>query len=222
MQNLPFGVFRRDGRAGSRARRRRDRRPHPRPRAPRHRAATVLGRCRDGGRGGRSGADAESAAGARHRPANALRRELSDMLAADGSRAARERRAALLVPIGRRRARCCRPRSATTPISSAGIHHATNGGRVFRPEQSAACPISNRCRSPITAAPRRSCVERHAVRAARRASSAPRGAAAPILGPSPHSITSSNSASSSAPGNALGEPIPIGERRASTSSASAS
>jgi len=113
IQNLPFGIFRRKARKEPRVRRR-HRRPDPRSCGARgaHRA-TLNGLAASG------------------RPAlRALRRQLSRALRERSTQ--RNRLAAISCRCGKPNS-CCRLRSATTAILH-GIHHATNIGRILRPD----------------------------------------------------------------------------------------
>ena len=206
IQNLPLGVFSPPGDGGGAARRRGDRRHGPRPRRGARRRSPVR---RGGARGrGRLGRDAERAVRARRR-------------AAAGAAGAALRTAGR----GQRRARegsspaCTRRRGCTLHLPArigdytdfyVGIHHATNVGQLFRPDNPL---LPNYKYVPIGYHGRASSVvpsgtpdppPQRPAQAARRGGADASGLAAT-------STTSWSSGSGSARGNALGEPIPIAE-----------
>ena len=101
-------------------------------------------------------------------------------------------------------------RSATTPTSTRRIHHATNVGTLFRPDN----PLLPNYKHVPIALPRPRVVARgRAAPPSARPAGRPsrRRGGADVRPDRASSTTSSRSGSSSGRGNALGEPIPIGE-----------
>ena len=147
IQNLPLGIFSPPGRRA--ARRRRDRRRDPRP----ARRIAALARL--------PAIAADAASGTTLNALFALgrRRRVAPAPAAVGAAVERRRRprrrSSRMLHRGGATARCtCRPRSATTPIStSASITRPMSAGCSGPTIR--CCPTTNMCRSAITAAPRR-------------------------------------------------------------------
>ena len=214
LQNLPFGVFSPPGDGAGRqpARRRRDRRHDLRP-ARRARCRAVLGRGRERA--------AAAASGATLNPLMALGAGAAPRVAPAGLRAARRRRPgrAKAEPLAdrllHRAADCWLHLPAAIGNFTdffAGIHHATNGGRAARPEQSADPELQirpGRLSQPGLVGAR---IERPGAPAERPAQSC-RTRMRRATARAASSITNSNWRCGSGPATAQGEPIPIGAGR---------
>ena len=206
IQNLPLAVFRRRGSERGLRRRRGDRRPDRRP-GRRCRAPACFGS--DAAR------PAQAAAGDSLNPLMALGPAAWSALRLSLSRALREgassAEAARTLPGARRPmpSTMCPHASATTPISTLGIHHATNGRASCSGPTTRCCRTTSGCRSATTAAPRPSwsAARRSAARSARPRAAPTRLSSGPVSG----WTTNSNSDFLIGTGNPLGEPIPIAE-----------
>ena len=205
IQNLPLGIFSPPG--GGAARRRRDRRRDPRPRG-RCRRRPVRRRGGAGRRGRRrptlNALFWHSGAG----PRRALRARLSELLRGGQRRAGQGGAAAAS---RRQTARCtCRRAIGDYTDFYVGIHHATNVGKLFRPDNPLLpnykyVPIGyhGRASSIVPSGDAGAPPERPAQAA---------GRAEPELRPVPQpGLRAGARASGSAPATRSGEPIPIGE-----------
>ena len=110
---------------------------------------------------------------------------------------------------GRGRTAAAGARSATTPISSPAIHHATNVGRLFRPDNPL---LPNYKYVPVAYHGRASSVRRERRRrCAGRTASASRRTRRRRLRPEPQPRLRARARRLVGAGNALGEPVPIAD-----------
>ncbi len=193
----------------ARAGRLRDRRPGPRPPRLRRARSPPRAAVRRGGRLPRGEPQrADGARAARARDAAAP----PQPPAARGGRLVTARADAAHVLVRQAEAEMLLPATVGDYTDFyASVHHATNVGQDVAPRQPAAARTTSGCRSATTAAPRRSCASGTPVVRPRRADASRRRRRRRPSARAAASTTSSRSAPSSAPGNPLGEPVPIAE-----------